>query len=115
MVTYWRSWAQNLTHKEADEINKMSFGFAWLNFNKHTGGWEGQFYYFPRRSGYKDSPDIPKELMKKVELKDLERGWLIEEEPKGSCPLETVADVFPEEMDKLYERFQAKISEEHIR
>ena len=115
MVTWWRSWAKKLTEDERREIEKASYGFAWLNWDKRTKSYEGGFCYFPYHSGYKDSPRLSNELMRKVELKELENGWLIYEEPKGTVGLETVAEMFPEEIDKLYEKFQAKISEEPVK
>ena len=114
MVTFWDSWARNLTAVEVREIERVSHGFAWFNFNKYSGKYDGGFYYFPKNSGYIDSPPIPIDIKPKVELRTLEMGW-IKEEDKSFTPLETVAQMFPEEMDRLYERLEAKISKEHVK
>ena len=112
MVTFWRSWAHNLTEKDTKEIKRISYDFAWLNFNKDLGTYSGTFYYFPKGSGYKDSPPVPEELKAKTELLTLARGWI---KDKTFTPLETVAEMFPENLDKLYEKLEAKISKEHVK
>ena len=115
MVTFWHSWAEKLTYEEAKEIEKISYGFAWLNYDKKTGTYQGTFYYFPQDSGYKASPPIPAGIAErhKTRFIGLETGWL---KDKTFTDLETVARMFPEEMEKLYQRFEAKIAgtTEHI-
>lgn len=119
MVTFWHSWAERLTEQEKKQIEEISYGWAWLNYDKATGDYQGTFYYFPRNSGYRDSPPIPAGIAErhKARFIALEHGWL-EEEHKTFAELEAVAGMFPEEMEKLYQRFEAKISEianEHVR
>lgn len=116
MVTFWRNWAERLTQDEKEEIEKISFGFAWLNYDKNTGTYHGTFYWFPIDSGYKkDSPPMPAGIAESHKFRSigLEYGWLSEDRVYTS--LEAVAGMFPEEMEKLYQRFEAKISKEHVK
>jgi len=111
MVTFWRSWAERLTEKEKARIVGLSYGWAWLNYDKATRGYQGTFYYFPQNSGYHDSPPIPAEIAQqhKTRFIGLERGWLHEEAKSFFTPLETIADMFPAEMEKLFERYKTEI------
>lgn len=122
MVMFWQSSADRLTEEEKKQIEEISHRWAWLNYDKRTGTYRGTFYYFPRNSGYKDSPLIPAEIAEqhKVRFLGLEHGWLNEKD-KSFTDLEAVACMFPEEMKKLHQRFeakikpQAKINEEHVK
>lgn len=119
MVMFWLSSAVRLTEDEKRQIEEISHGWAWLNYDKATGTYQGTFYYFPENSGYKDSPPIPPEIAEqhKARFIGLEHGWL-NEKTRTFTELEAVAGMFPEEMEKLYQRFEAKISEianEHVR
>lgn len=112
MVMLWDSWAAGLTPEEKEKIEKISYGHAWLNPSRY--GYSGRFYFFPRNSGFElgDSPAIPKRLEKKVRLDDFKFGFL---EDKTFTSLETVAGMFPEEMEKLWERFKVEIGgKEHL-
>jgi len=117
MVTFWRSWAERLTNEERTQIEEISHGWAYFNWNTVKRGWEGNFYYFPQNSGYKDSPPIPAGIAErhKTRFIGLETGWL-DEKDRTFIELETVAGMFPEEMEKLYQRFKGETAgtTEHI-
>jgi len=116
MVMYWRSWAERLTEEEKSQIEEISHGWAWLKYDKAAGGYQGNFYYFPAGSGYKDSPPIPAEIAQhhKTRFIGLEHGWL-DEKTRTFIDLDAVAGMFPKEMEKLYQRYQAKISGGHVK
>lgn len=114
----WRSWAERLTEEEKKQIEEISYGWAWLNYRKGTGGYHGIFYYFPQNSGYKDSPPIPAGIAEqhKARFIGLEHGWL-DEEDKRFTEVGAVMGMFPKEMEELFERYKAKYltgTREHI-
>lgn len=115
MVTFWRSSAERLTEEEKSQIEEISHGWAWLNYDKRTGTYSGYFYYFPPDSGYKDSPMIPAEIAQqhKVRFVGLDTGWL-NEDTKVFTMLEAVTGMFPKEMEELYQKFEAKTRIEHV-
>jgi len=109
MVTFWRSWAERLTEQEKRQIEEISHGWAYLNYEKTKRGYEGYFYYFPENSGYKDSPPIPAGIAEqhKTRFIYLEHGWL-DEKRRTFIDLTAVTAMFPAEMEELFEKYKAK-------
>ena len=104
MLTFYRCYAEHLNYNEYQKIKQISKNYCWINFDKYSKAFYGTFYLFPKT-------EIPEDLLKKVKIPDrLEYGWHTKN--GGYVSLETIADIYPEEIDKLFLRFKKEILKE---